>query len=77
MYIFTLQKKFEDCRVINWSDSENWCLPGFAEPVLEMPRLYALRTKSDGTCLLHALSVGLSGFHDDRGTLRQALHHTV
>jgi len=77
IYIYTIQTWLESRGLINWWAAINWCAPVSAGPVPEMARLYALDTDADGDCLLHALSLGLGGFHDRLHTLRAALHHTV
>ena len=77
IYIYTIQTSLESRGLINWWAAIPWCAPVSAGPVPEMARLYALDTDADGDCLLHALSLGLGGFHDRLHTLRAALHHTV
>ncbi len=77
IYIYTIQTSLESRGLINWWTLIHWCAPVCAGPVPEMARLYALDTDADGDCLLHALSLGLGGFHDRLLTLRAALHHTV
>jgi hypothetical protein len=72
-----MQASLEGRGLINWWAVINWCAPVRAGPKAEMARLYALDTDADGNCLLHALSLGLAGFHDRMLTLRASLHLTV
>ena len=58
-----MQKRLEDEGVINWTSS---CL-----------KLYCLRTKGDGNCLMHAASLAMWGIHDDHMILRLAVHEAM